>query len=1040
MHGEFEVDFQRLCSSTGLFAIVGATGSGKSTILDAICIALYHRTPRIKLISKATNDLMTKGADEMIAEVEFEVKNKIYRSFFGQKKSKVGKLQDPVVRLVDVSAGNVVLEDKVKEKKHRVEAITQLNFDRFTKSVLLAQGDFASFLKASASDKAELLEKLTGTSIYSKISKKVFDNFRDKEKKYNLKQEYIEGFANKILTDAEFETKQQQLRELQESEYIIRRKIKLVSCQQELKSAKAKEQQTRKAIIDIKKQIKQQQKIKQKKQQNLIKANHNMQRMRNSLITKIDFIDNQVVPLDNHIINLKKSISGKTKEQQQQAANLATSKQAVLNLEQKINAMQVQINQWQNDIKLYEQHQLVSVHAACMQDYKSFNKQTKQLQTLNKKIQQLEAKLAKQVAAIESKHHDLQEFSQQKNTIAASINNTSAINKFHKVLTDLELVRQQLPVLNKACNLARDFAQQQQTKANKLSLLDDLAAKSAQHKAHLAEVADIYNIHSEQDKKSAIKLITTAGHRSKHNIVDDLAIWFELTNACKMHAAQQETVEVSLQQLELSLIETQQDFIALALVDLKITNLTAIEAKLELQYQRYTQAVEALQSLHFCFSQQQQQLQDYHSLDSNTNSILLSMHDNNVSVNNDSAFLRELVAEKQIAEELINSAEQKILAAGKIFQCTESDVKAVTICLSNFLKFYEEHKQLLLQLQLKLDAARQDLLEQQFNVKSNIALEQKVAAQLQLDAEQMRVFKEKRQLLFQDQDCSLVKNEAIKQVEVFAAKLASQTKSIAIIECNVNNFSDNLVKLNSELETVLSVCESINKDLATTDMPIEVIDLTQLQDELKNNLTAQGGLSQVLEDNKKNKALLRDEEACLVNFRQDYHDSKQLSDLIGSQKGDKFRRYAQAITLDILLELTNNHLSILDNRYKLLRQEEAAKAGSLNVIIVDTWQAGAVRNIQNLSGGECFIVSLALALGLSELVGARADIDSLFIDEGFGCLDGQALDIAIDCLDRINSSGKMIGIISHVDALKERIGTQIQVIKKGNLGFSYIKK
>jgi exonuclease SbcC len=123
--------------------------------------------------------------------------------------------------------------------------------------------------------------------------------------------------------------------------------------------------------------------------------------------------------------------------------------------------------------------------------------------------------------------------------------------------------------------------------------------------------------------------------------------------------------------------------------------------------------------------------------------------------------------------------------------------------------------------------------------------------------------------------------------------------------------------------------------------------------------------------------------------------------------------------------LANQHLLKINKRYRILKNPEQ----DLDLQIQDTYQADAVRPVTTLSGGESFLVSLALALGLSDLAGRQTQIGSLFIDEGFGTLDAETLDMAISSLENLQANGKMIGIISHVEALKERIPTQIQVIK-----------
>ena len=132
--------------------------------------------------------------------------------------------------------------------------------------------------------------------------------------------------------------------------------------------------------------------------------------------------------------------------------------------------------------------------------------------------------------------------------------------------------------------------------------------------------------------------------------------------------------------------------------------------------------------------------------------------------------------------------------------------------------------------------------------------------------------------------------------------------------------------------------------------------------------------------------------------------------------------------------LANRHLARLHGRYLLRRRP----TGELDLDIVDAWQGEVARDTRTLSGGESFLVSLALALSLSDLVSNKTSIDSLFLDEGFGTLDGDTLDIALDALDTLNASGKMIGVISHVESLKERISAQIRVEKGGGVGHSRV--
>ncbi|MGV3706462.1 MAG: AAA family ATPase [Arcticibacter sp.] len=153
---------------------------------------------------------------------------------------------------------------------------------------------------------------------------------------------------------------------------------------------------------------------------------------------------------------------------------------------------------------------------------------------------------------------------------------------------------------------------------------------------------------------------------------------------------------------------------------------------------------------------------------------------------------------------------------------------------------------------------------------------------------------------------------------------------------------------------------------------------------------------------------------------------QKISALIGSENGKKFSNFAQGLTLARLTELANLHLRKLTDRYRILK----SPSKDLEIQIIDAYQADVVRPMTTLSGGESFLVSLALALGLSDLASRKTQINSLFIDEGFGTLDADTLDVAISALENLQANGKTIGIISHVEALKERIGTQIQVSKQ----------
>jgi len=218
--------------------------------------------------------------------------------------------------------------------------------------------------------------------------------------------------------------------------------------------------------------------------------------------------------------------------------------------------------------------------------------------------------------------------------------------------------------------------------------------------------------------------------------------------------------------------------------------------------------------------------------------------------------------------------------------------------------------------------------------------------------------------------------------------------------------------------------------------PIEELEVLQELVGQKVDALAQniGSDKKELELNQENSDKHKERIASLQKKKKSLRVCVKLNELVGSADGTKFKKFAQGITLDQLINLANQHLSILSTRYTLARNKDKL----LELEIVDAYQGNVVRPVSTLSGGESFIVSLALALGLSELASQKIAIDSLFLDEGFGTLDEESLEIALNALNLLQSGGKMVGVISHVEALKERIPLQIKVVPNGD-GTSFVE-
>jgi exonuclease SbcC len=192
--------------------------------------------------------------------------------------------------------------------------------------------------------------------------------------------------------------------------------------------------------------------------------------------------------------------------------------------------------------------------------------------------------------------------------------------------------------------------------------------------------------------------------------------------------------------------------------------------------------------------------------------------------------------------------------------------------------------------------------------------------------------------------------------------------------------------------------------------------LKQLRDEM-------AGLTHQLKQNLAAKERIKEKQARIKAQKTECRRWDQLHDLIGSADGKKYRNFAQGLTFELMVSHANRQLEKMTDRYLLIRDDDQP----LELNVVDNYQAGEIRSVRNLSGGESFIVSLTLALGLSRMASRKVRVDSLFLDEGFGTLDEEVLETALETLSGLHQDGKLIGVISHVSGLRERISTRITV-------------
>jgi exonuclease SbcC len=1112
LRGEHVVDFtQEPLASCGIFAITGPTGAGKSTLLDAMTLALYGKAARYLSESNPEN-MMSRHTADCLAEVTFSVNQSPFRAEWQLRRARGkidGAIQPPTRFLYDST--NTPLNRTGKEFDAEIEKLTGLDYPRFLRSVLLAQGEFSRFLKASAEERAALLESLTGTEIYTDLGKLAHEEAGRREKALDVVKIALQQYQ--LLTDEEIAAKKESMAKAQTDLATLQSLVK--QQQQQWQQA----EQRKKTEIDLDSLAQQKIIIEKEAQEHaewreqwrmhqlavpfsnaLLRYDHALQvsnQCKNSLTKSTE---EHIGAKEQHAQQLHRAIEFVTKRI---TAN-EDSKKSILEAIQNIETHTKNITNW-----LAEHTHWLDLS----ENISRLSEQANQLRNLHSLQRETQSQLQLILA-------DLQKTTeQQKQSLAAQQLCQHTLTNKQTELTSAQQALKLLIAADQTPDTIREHWQQQlqtlQRCLDSITQLQTLSMAIATHESNLNQTQKSYVTAREQFEQSKTTLEECASQhrlRQDHYRLAEQQASFEehrsqlhegdpcpLCGALEHPLAHQphETLTLpelrkALEKSELILQQAQQHHTNLqstmleakALADSKQQQLLDLKkqlttSKADLKSASYAEATQ--ESLLVAIDQLAQQQKKLSIALEAERQAQLAHHEAEAHwklAQQQCATLQQSLEEKhqqqQHLQETVTQRQQAIAAsqqnleillapyhlpmpdfASKEFSLSEWE-KAATHHpraqqkLANFQNDNEKLQSQSQNLSEELSQLQECLTEwrnesnhyphmtesspqppwqtlrdaetacqqsqsavEQCNTTLQLLQRQSQEAQHKWQEEKQHLLKSLTQSPFSDIDIlrgSLLPSAEEQKINAWQTDWQTRQQSCKIA----------ITQRRSDLQLLINAGAPDQEAIAI------LREALQQSEQQANTLSSKITLGEdVLSRDTDLRAEYQRKTAEVAEQLRELETWQILRSLIGSHDGAKFRKFAQGISLDILLNHANQHLRNLSERYRLQRQAEA----ELTLEIIDLYQANCCRPMASLSGGESFIVSLALALGLSDLAGRNVQIDSLFIDEGFGTLDADALDTALSTLESLHQQNKIIGIISHIDLLKERIRTKINIRK-----------
>ncbi|MCM8709701.1 AAA family ATPase [Clostridium sp. SYSU_GA19001] len=1139
-----EIDFEKL-TDKGLFGIFGPTGSGKSTILDAITIALYGK------IARESDEFINTECSELSLTYEFEIGNGTERKCYivdrNVKRDKHGRYKTSLARLRDKN-NDMLLAEAAREVQNEIEKIIGLTCEDFTRSVVLPQGKFSEFLKLSGRDRRDMLERIFGLEKYGKCLWEKIKKVRSEKLKSNdILTGELKQFEN--VSEEVYENTKSELRKLNEEEKILRHKKNSLDnqyekyktiweLQQELEQYKKI-----KIELDIQEEDINNKRIKLKKAQGAFKVKPYIDNLRSteeklrnnqteliSLTNLLETINNNLIIIESkykdilqrkdkeipelitkeanllqaldilvRIDKLKNERTGlleeyhklknKSEKHKTELDNLNLNKLAAQkNLEdtiEKININRVE-PEYREKIQaaVYKEDEYNAVCSKIQELKNRLEVKEKAIITLKNEYDEvliLQNSINCEIQEIEGKRKELEESFPGDNSILLQKQNIliDLSKKLNEAIIDSEK-KKELEIKISALKYREGELTKELKSLNEKINKKEIEIEELEKEILGVEKANLAGILAADLKEEEKCPVCGSKHHPQKAIQQELEGLEEKKQLLKSYKTETDKLQLEARKIEVDLggvvkqiefLEQELKLISKKLEDIDIVKLQNIKELSEKEFNKLKEEIEI-----------------WNSKKSKVEESFLNCKDKKSDIEKREAKLNEgLKGEKSALkdiEEEYNKTFEKFNIIEQQYLCLKNELKNI-----NFKEKLNELKKQDSEVQKlqKLEKILREELEQYEERRETLSKEISV---LEIEITKVVEIGKEKKTAIEDYNQQLGRLSEGKDPEFYLEQIRKNIKEIKEleeslrlqfekeknekqhIENKIVSGQQNKITLNKilmeqsyELENALAECELTDREEAINSMlsKEDILDLEKLiksyedrhknvidniiriQDKLRGNyiqkdewnnlLNERAEISNNLDDKLKEIAKcqqtidimeknLKELKELLEKKKELEHMLSLLDDLDKLIQGNKFVEFVAMNQLKyISFEASKRLKDITRGRYAL----ELDSSG--NFTMRDDFNGGVIRATNTLSGGETFLTSLALALSLSSQIQLKgsAPLEFFFLDEGFGTLDSELLEIVISSLERLHNDRLSVGIISHVEELKNRVPVKLIV-------------